>query len=170
MDLSRVASAAHYIIARTEPSQLGYIKLNKTLWYADLENYRRHGVSLTSLQYYTRMPQGPMSKDVSRAVRLLIRESKVAERRTKVIHYTRRELIWLTKPNISMFTGEQIDLLNEVIDIVVPLTAEEVSQLTHRDALWKELKDNDPMPIGPGSVMAQLPTPRQLEWALAQLQ
>src|SRR5215203_5919892 len=103
MDLSRVASAAHYVIARTDPSKLGYVKLNKTLWYADLENYRRHGISLTGLQHYTRMPQGPMSKDISRAVRLLIKEGKVAERPTKVIDYIRRELIWLTKPDISMF-------------------------------------------------------------------
>jgi hypothetical protein len=166
-DLERIAAAAHYVIARTEPSKLGYVKLNKVLWYADLENYRRYGTSLTSLGYYTRMPQGPMSKFISSAVRKLIKAGKVAVRSRKVFDYTRRELIWIKNPDISMFNAEQIDILNQIIDIVSPLTAEEVSRDTHKDPLWKELKDNETMPIGPASVIARPPTPRQLEWALA---
>jgi len=34
-----------------------------------------------------------MSKDISKAIRELIKAGMVAERRTKVIDYTRRELI-----------------------------------------------------------------------------
>ena len=167
--LKRLPEAVHYVIARTEPAKLGYVKLNKVLWYADLENYRRHSESLTGLSHYTRMPQGPMSKDISRAVRLLIKNGMVAERPVKVINYTRRELIWLKEPDISKFTAEQIDILNQVMDVVVPLTADEVSRITHEDPLWSELKDNDVMSIGPGSIVARPPTPRQLEWALSQI-
>lgn len=169
IDRKRVAAAVHYVIARTEPSKLGYVKLNKILWYADLENYRRHGESLTSLSYYTRMPQGPMSKDISRAVRQLMKEGLVAERPVRVFDFTRRELIWLKEPDIAMFTAEQIDLLNRLMAVVAPLTADEVSRITHDDPFWKELQDNDVMSIGPGSIVARPPTPRQLEWALAQV-
>jgi hypothetical protein len=164
-----VANVAHYVIARTEPSELGYVKLNKILWYSDLEYYRRHGESLTSLQHYTRMPQGPMSKDVSRAVRFLEKQGRVTERRTKVIDFTRRELIWLKEPALSEFTAEQIDLLNQVIDIIAPLTADQISKITHDDPLWNELKNNDLMAIGPGSIIARPPRPRELDWALAQV-
>ena len=86
----------------------------------------------------------------------------------KVIDYTRRELIWLKEPDLTGFTVEQIDLLNRIIDIIVPLTADQVSKMTHDDSLWNELKNNDLMSIGPGSIIARLPTPRELDWALAQ--
>lgn len=169
LNIGRVARVAHYVIARTEPSELGYVKLNKILWYADLESYRRHGVSLTGLERYTRMPQGPMSKDISRAVRLLRKEGKITERPVKVIDYARRELIWLKEPDLSDFTAEQIDLLNQLIDLIVPLTADQVSKMTHDDSLWSELKNNDLMAIGPGSIIARPPRPRELDWALAQV-
>ena len=72
LDIRRVATAAHYVIARTEPSALGYVKLNKIFVIVRrLEHYRRHGKSLTGLQHYTRIPQGPMSKDISRGIRQL---------------------------------------------------------------------------------------------------
>jgi hypothetical protein len=167
--LARLAAAVHYVIARTEPSELGYVKLNKIMWYADLEHYQRHSRSLTGLTQYTRMPQGPMSKDISRAIRFLIKNKMATERRVKVIDYDRRELLWLKEPDLSEFNAEQIDILNRVIDVIVPLTADGVSRLTHKDAYWKELKDNDPLPIGPASVVARPPTPKQLEWALAQV-
>ena len=77
LDIGRVASVAHYVIARTEPSKLGYVKLNKILWYSDLEHYRRHGVSLTGLTHYTRMPQGPMSMDISRAADSCARKARL---------------------------------------------------------------------------------------------
>ena len=169
IDLWRVAIIAHYVIARTNPSDLGYVKLNKILWYADLEHYRRHGVSLTGLEHYTRMPQGPMSKDITRAVTKLRKDKKIVEKPVKVIDYTRREMISLTEPDLSIFTVEQIDLLNQFITRIVPLTAEQVSKMTHDDPLWNELNNNDLMTIGAGSVIARPPTPRELEWALAQV-
>ena len=169
VDLPRVAKAAHYVIARTDPDKLGFTKLNKILWYSDLEHYRRRGRSITGLRHYTRMPQGPMSKDISRAVQLLIKNGAVVERRVRVVDYIRRELLWLKNPDLSEFTAEQIDLLNQMIAQISPLTAETVSRITHEDPLWKELADNELMSIGAGSIMATPPTPKQLEWALTQV-
>src|ERR1700683_5495501 len=149
IDLRRVATIAHYVIARTNPSDLGYVKLNKILWYADLEHYRRHRLSLTGLEHYARMPQGPMSKDVTRAVTRLRKDKKIIEKPVKVIDYTRREMISLVEPDLSVFTVEQIDLLNQFISQIAPLTADQVSKMTHEDPLWSELNNNDLMAVGP---------------------
>jgi hypothetical protein len=172
MDASfpRLTTIVHYVIARTEPSELGYTKLNKALWYADLEHYRRHGESLTGLAHYDRMPQGPMSKEISLAVRRLKRSGQVAERPVKVIDYTRRELISIKEPDISVFTAEQIDILNQVMAVVRKYTAAEVSDSTHRDPLWKEQTNGGRMKVGAGSVVSKPLSHEQLDWALKQLQ
>jgi hypothetical protein len=34
-------------------SKLGYVKVNKILWYSDLEHYRWHVVSITGLPDYS---------------------------------------------------------------------------------------------------------------------
>jgi Protein of unknown function (DUF4065) len=161
---TRIIPAAHYVIARTEPSRLGFTKLNKVLWYSDVEHYRRHGESLTGLCFYERMPQGPMSKAISSAVRQLEADGKVLERRTKVIDYTRRELVWLKEPDISCFNAEQIDILNEIMDVLCKHSAEAVSDVSH-DAYWEALSDGDAMSVGAGAVVAADPSNKQLDWA-----
>ena len=167
-DLKRVAEVAHYVVARTKPSDLGITKLHKVLWYADLEHYRRHGRSLTTLNFYERMPQGPMSKAITKALSQLRARGDITIRPTKVIDYTRQEIIWLKEPDISSFSAEAIDILNRVIDVVCPQTASEASDSTH-GPLWQELANGDIMPIGAASIVSRPPTPGELAWAQAQV-
>ncbi|MGA3310186.1 MAG: Panacea domain-containing protein [Xanthobacteraceae bacterium] len=155
--MQRVAAAVHYVIAKADSGQLGYVKLNKVLWYSDLEHYRSHGVSITGLKHYTRTQVGPMSKEISRAVGRLVKERKVAERTVQVTDYSRREMISLEQPDFSVLIAEQIGILNRMIDIIAPLTASQLSQMTSDDRLWLELKNQEAMPIGTGSIITRLP-------------
>jgi Protein of unknown function (DUF4065) len=153
VDARRVAAAVHYVIAKADPGKLGHVKLNKILWCADLEHYRWHGVTITGLQHYARTLHGPMSQDIVGAVGRLVREGKVEERTVTVTDYTRREMVCLQHPDISMFTGAQIGILNQMIDIVVPLTASQLSRMNHDDPLWNELENNAAMSVATGSIV-----------------
>lgn len=166
-DSRRLAFAAHYVIRRTEPSELGATKLNKILWFADLEHYRQHGQTITGLSAYIRMPKGPVPDGIDRALKQLKDDGLVSERRSRVIDYDRREFVWLKEPNISMFTADEIDTLNVFIDIIRKQPAGFVSDVTHRDALWKVLENRDPMPVGAAAVIPRAPSPKELEWAQA---
>jgi hypothetical protein len=153
LDIQRLEAAAHYVIAKTDPGQLGYIKLNTILWYSDLKHYRWYGVSITWLEQYTRTPQGPMSNDIVRAVGRLTREAKVEERLVGMNGYTRREIISVKDPDNSALTEDQIGILNQIVDAIAPLTASQLYRITHEDPLWKELKNNEAMLVATGSVM-----------------
>src|ERR1022692_4597062 len=108
LEIQRVQAAAHYVISKTDPGQLGYIKLNTVLWYSDLEHYRWHGVSITGLHQYTRMPQGPVSNDIVRAVGRLTNEGQLEERLVEMNGFARRQMISVKEPEISMLTAAQI--------------------------------------------------------------
>src|SRR5208282_290169 len=98
-DGQRVAVVVHYVIAKTDPGKLGHVKLNKVLWYADLEHYRWHGTPITGLRQYSRTLHGPMSQDIIRSVGWLVKEKKVIERTVTVSDYTRREMVSLLPPD-----------------------------------------------------------------------
>jgi hypothetical protein len=166
-DLQRLAVAAHYIIARTEPAQLGATKLNKVLWYSDIEYYRRTGKTITGSKTYVRLSRGPVPHRIENALNLLKNGGKILERTTKVYDYDRREFIWVQQPDISTFTADQIDIMNIFIDLIKVMTAEQISSITHKDAMWTELKNGEPMPISAGSVIPRLPTEEELAWASA---
>ena len=149
----RVAAAVHYVIAKVDPGKLGHVKLNKILWCADLEHYRWHGVTITGLQHYARTLHGPMSQDIVRAVGRLAREGKAEERTVTVTDYTRRQMVSLQHPDISMFTSVQIGILNQMIDVIVPLTASQLSRMNRDDPLWNELENNEAMAVATGSIV-----------------
>jgi len=152
IDDQRVAATVHYVIAKA-PGKLGHVKLNKILWCADLEHYRWRGVTITGLQHYARTLHGPMSQDIVRAVGRLAREGKAEERTVTVTDYTRRQMVSLQHPDISMFTGAQIGILNQMIDVIVPLTASQLSRMNRDDPLWNELENNAAMSVATGSIV-----------------
>ncbi len=156
----RVAAAVHYVIAQANSSKLGHVKLNKILWCADLEHYRWHGVTITGLQHYLRTLHGPMCQDIVRAVGRLAREGKVEERTVTVADYTRRQMVSLQHPDISMFTDAQIGILNQMVDVIVPLTATQLSRMNRDDPLWNELENNETMPVATGSIVTPLLEPQ----------
>jgi uncharacterized phage-associated protein len=155
-DNGRVAAAAHYVVANVDPGKLGYVKLNKILWYADLEHYRWHGVSMTGLRRYERTLNGPMAAEIAQAVGRLVREQKIVERTVKVADYARREMVGLQPPEAGAVSDEQMDILADVIAAVAPLNASGLRQMTHDDRLWQEVANGDAMLVATGSVM----TPR----------
>ena len=156
-DGQRVAVVVHYVIAKTDPGKLGHVKLNKVLWYADLEHYRWHGATITGLRQYSRTLHGPMSQDISRAVGWLVREDKVQERTVTVTDYTRREMVSLEEPDISAFTDAQIAILDQMINLVVPLTASQLGRTNREDPLWNEVENNEAMSVATASIMTPPP-------------
>jgi hypothetical protein len=94
-----------------------------------------------------------MSQDIVRAVGRLVREGKVEERTVTVTDYTRREMICLQDPDISAFTGAQIDILDQMINAIVPLSASQLSRMNRDDPLWNELKNNEAMSVATGSIV-----------------
>ncbi len=156
----RVAATVHYVIAKANSNKVGHVKLNKILWCADLEHYRWRGVTITGLQHYTRTLYGPMSQDIVRAVGRLAREGKVEERTIAVTGYTRREMVGLQDPDISVFTGVQIDILDQMINVVAPLTASQLSRMNRDDPLWNELENNEAMSVATGSIVTRPLAPR----------
>ncbi len=163
--LSRLAKAAHYVIARTEPEKLGAVKLNKVLWFADVEHYRRTGRSITGLSAYVRLPKGPVPDGIRPALASLRAAGAIAVRKQKVFSYDRFEYVWLSEPDLTEFSPEEVDLLNQAIDAIQDLTAAEISEYTHTDPLWIELENGGRMPVGAASVINRIPDERELEWA-----
>lgn len=165
---NRLFAAVHYVIARTEPSELGATKLNKVLWFADLQHYRRYGSSITGLEHYIRMPMGPVPDGIGAALNWLKKERKITERAAIVFTHTRREFVWLKAPDVSAFSATEIDVINDVIDALRKQPASAVSDDTH-DALWEEMDNNELMSIKAASVSSRPPSSKELDWASKQV-
>lgn len=170
MPLDRTKETAHYVIARSRPDKLGATKLNKSMWVADLLSYIERATTITGQSSYKKLQFGPVPNGIKAHLDELISEGKVFRREVPTIKGRRHEYIWLKEPDISVFLPEEIDILNRAIAYVCDNhTAESISELTH-DPLWENTLMGAQIYVSAATINPVKAGPKQLEWALSQIE
>jgi len=162
----KLAAVAHLVIARIGAGELGATKLNKVLWFADCEFFRRHGRSLTGETDYVRLDFGPCPERMPDVLAALKRQGAVVESPRRIANFTQRAFTSVTEPNLERFTAEEVDILLTVALEIVPLSARQASDLSHDD-LWEATAPGGRMSVEAGSVRVTAPTPDVIAWAKA---
>lgn len=165
----RTELVAHYIIARADTNKLGAVKLNKVMWFADLEAYRRLGHTISGQISYQKQQHGPVPNNIVRSIRRLEQADKIRTRDVPTFGGTRREYVWLKQPNVSAFTPEEVDILSEAISWVCENhTAKSISELSH-DALWEQAEIGEQIPVGAATIVPDEITGDDVAWAIKEL-
>jgi hypothetical protein len=166
MSANRLAALAHYVIWKCEPSDLGAVKLNKILWFSDLEHYRRTGQTITGATTYTKLQHGPVPKGILRALSALEAESKIARATENYYGRPKTMFLALARPDLAAFDADEIATVDMIAELICRHTAASISRLSH-DVLWDETEIGTDMSIGAGSVLPGEATAEDLEWARA---
>jgi len=165
MSTNRLAALAHYVIWKCAPADLGATKLNKILWFADLEHYHHTGHSITGATVYTKLQHGPVPKDIMRALEALTAEQKIAQSTENYYGFPKTMFLALTRPDLSPFTADEIATVDMIAELIChDHTAASISRLSH-DALWEETEVGADMSIGAGAVVSGEATAEDLAWA-----
>ncbi len=113
----------------------GATKLNKLLYFADFEAYRRFGRSITGCEYMG-LEQGPVPRH------LFPVRDKLVERRDLVIipqkrqGYTQQRPFALRPAELACFEPRDIDLIHEVVQECRTMNAREIADASH-DIKWR---------------------------------
>jgi Protein of unknown function (DUF4065) len=147
MNQAKFDILVHYICARCgDPADLGVTKLNKILWYSDTGAYLAFGRSITDARYIKRQ-FGPVPEEIMAARQRLAASGAVIERQAPYFGLSQIQLIALTRPDLSLFTAEEISLVDQVIEEVCRNhTAKSISGLTH-DQVWESAKIGEELPL-----------------------
>ena len=146
LDRSKLTALVHYICAACEdPSVLGGTKLNKVLWYADMNAFIERGHSITG-ETYVKQQFGPVAQHLLPAVKTLEDQDAIAVRQAPHYAYTKWEYVSLKQPDISMFKPEEISLVDDMIQIICHKnTAKSISRQTH-DVIWELAEIGEEIP------------------------
>lgn len=132
-----------YIINKINNKELGSVKLNKILWFADLEKYMDTDDTITGGKY-AKQALGPVSKHLVSALKALEREQKIT-----ITQEFPNESMYLYEALENADTSEfkdDIKYLDKTIKKLRKLKAAEVSEMTHT-AYWRALENGDEMLI-----------------------
>lgn len=165
-DLRKLAKLTHYICYQChDPSVLGATKLNKILWYADLIAYLKTGKQITG-ERYVKQQFGPVPKHILVVIEDLEEKKDLVIREVPFYGKQKREYIALTEPDISMFSPEEISIVDSVMDVVCHKhTASSISLASH-DVIWKlaEIGEEVPMYAVLASELGEV-TDKDIRWA-----
>jgi hypothetical protein len=165
-DKEKFKNLVLYVCSKCEPKELGSTKLNKVLWYSDMFSYLYHEEPVTG-ETYVKRQFGPVSKHVLPIINELEQEGKLVTREDDYFGYGKKEYIALKKPNLDLFTGPEISLVDDLIEFICKEhTAKAISAASH-DRIWElaEIGEEIPYHAFLASKLGEIDE-EDIEWAM----
>ncbi len=142
-DLEKFKNMVLYLVKRLDG--VLSVKLNKLLWYCDFLHFKETSVSITGTQY-VRLPYGPVPDkydfitDMMRDEGLLDKIEVVFNARRGVVG---EQFITLVEPDESMFSEQEIKVMDFVADTFREYTSTGIKDKSHEETAYKKCEDGD---------------------------
>ncbi|HMI98602.1 MAG TPA: Panacea domain-containing protein [Gaiellaceae bacterium] len=135
----------------------GATKLNKLLFYADFYAYGHFGKPITGAEYQV-LQHGPAPKKLLPIRLQMIRDKDLQIRRERVLRFTQQRPIALRKANVSVFSADELSLVNDLLRWLGDRTAGEISELSHAEVCWQLADLNEEIPYTAVFLSSRKPT------------
>ncbi len=146
MATKKFEALTHFVVheCRDNPARLGYTRLNKALWFADVVAYKKYGKAITGDKYVKRQ-HGPVPKHILATIDKL--KSKglltVVEPNQP---YEPRRYISLAEPDTSALSEDELRMAESAVDVMCQWSATSISDDTH-DIIWEAAAIGEEIPI-----------------------
>jgi hypothetical protein len=122
--------------------------LNKILYFADFFAYGNWGKAITGVEYQ-HLPNGPAPRRLLPVRKNLIENRDLALQPTPLSGgMVQQRTINLREPDLSLFEGREIALVDSMIDQLKNLNADETSELSHQMVGWEMTRDYESIEYG----------------------
>jgi hypothetical protein len=137
-----------YIAQQTEfDPKCGATKLNKILFFCDFLAYRELGKAITG-KVYQKLENGPAPKALV-PVRNELAENGDIEYYKSVYHHDQNRIRAKRSPNLDIFSGSEVALIDRVIKKLEEDDGVTVSRKSHKFVpCWEEFELNEKIPYG----------------------
>jgi uncharacterized phage-associated protein len=167
-DRSKFKEMVLYICENTDASDLGSVKLHKTLYFSDMMKYVWDGAPISG-EMYRKSPLGPTSHHLYWTLKQLEQEEALQIKETEYFGYLKKEYITKRNADRTRFSGSELQLIDEVIDFVCRNnTAKEISEISHTRA-WELAKLGAEIPYHSAfAIFPHFPSDEGVDWAYKQ--
>lgn len=134
--LKKLKEAILYIAESCKADEdFGAIKLNKILFIADFYAFSVLTKPITEATYF-HLPKGPAPKQLLPAQEELISEKRAKLTEREYHGKTQKRIIALKKPNVSVFSKEEIEIIDIAIEATCGRNGTQLSDWTHDLIPW----------------------------------
>jgi len=123
-------------------SGLPKTKALKLAFYSDFLSYRERALSISGSPY-ARFPHGPVPKKYETILGILEEDGVIVKVEKDFGLYSGEEICAVDEFNPSIFTQDEVEILEYVISVLGDKTAKEVRDLSHLEKGWLETPDRN---------------------------
>ncbi|MGL6168716.1 MAG: type II TA system antitoxin MqsA family protein [Fusobacteriaceae bacterium] len=116
-------------------------KLNKLMWYADFRNYQKNETSISGL-VYTHKPFGAVPVGIDEMLKCF-ESIAIEEKENENMGYTYFQINPLKKPELSVFTPEELKTLENISNKFKNYGNRKISDYMHLEKAYIATVDND---------------------------
>ncbi|HEY3319736.1 MAG TPA: Panacea domain-containing protein [Planctomycetota bacterium] len=156
-----------YIAERSaDDAAFGALKLNTLLFFSDFGAYRKWGRSITG-QEYRALEQGPGPRRLLPVRRQMIKDRELAIQRREFYGKPQQRPVHLRTASLAAFSGDEIDLVDRLIQRWWGKTATEMSAGSHEFPDWSLAKTGETIPYSVALISSRELSRKEIEAGLA---
>ena len=121
---------------------VGETVIYKLLYFIDFDYYEKYEKQLMGLTYF-KNKYGPAPREFKRVVDDMIKADELEEVRSSYFKHDQKKYLPKVKPDLSVLSGQELELIDSVLERFSDKSAKEMSDITHRDTPWLVAKDKE---------------------------
>jgi uncharacterized phage-associated protein len=148
----------------------GATKLNKVLFFAEFTHLRRHHAVISGCEFQ-KLPHGPAPCQLLPVRSRLVSAGEAEIRQEDFLGRPQHRLVPLRAADLSVFTAEERETIDDVLEQLSGLTGRQVSDLSHEEPGWQLTEEGETIPPAAaflGAEQISTPTSRRQSRAAAE--
>ncbi|MDP2363098.1 MAG: Panacea domain-containing protein, partial [Ignavibacteria bacterium] len=114
---------------------IGETVLYKILFYIDFDYYERYEEQLIGATYI-KNHFGPTPKEFVKIVEKMENDKELMRVKDKYFSHPQTKYLPLREPDLSVVSGREIELIDEVLNKLSDMNANQISEYSHNDVPW----------------------------------
>lgn len=114
---------------------IGETVIYKLLYFIDFDYYEKYEEQLIGATYL-KNKYGPTPLEFRKIVDQMMVKGEIIEVKNKYFEYPQRKYLPLRKPDLGILKGNEIEVINDVLDRLSDMSARQISDYSHNDVPW----------------------------------
>ena len=123
----------------------GATKVNKVLFFSEFAHMRAHGRPITGAEYQ-KLERGPAPRRLKPVRRALEERGEAEVVEETHLGYVQHRLVAKRVADVSVFTADEIAIVDQVLADLEGRNARDVSVLSHDEIGWRMVDDGETIP------------------------
>jgi len=114
---------------------IGEAVIYKLLYFIDFDYYERYEEQLIGATYL-KNKYGPTPLEFRKIADQMMAKGEIIEVKDKYFEYPQRKYLPLRKPDLRIMKGNEIKIIDDVLDRLSDMNARQISDYSHNDVPW----------------------------------